>query len=825
MTLIIGASEPERPRGLPEAEVDLPPPSTAPAAHAVVTEAQLAAWLEHDSLVVRQYAVEQILHRKDAALSAHLTSRVNDVPGVAVEAIRGLEAMKVAEAVEPMLEAFAEARGEVLAALASAIGTLAPDRLVEAVRSRGRMDDEGFAGVASAVAILGNEDAVAFLDRALNRAGVVSVERRGSLYSSALLSGEPRLVQRALGQAIGESEREDPPAGSSYPARAAVAGLAGGPPDLGRKDAAEELWDVTTRTLREEADAALDEQTQAQLTQALADRRLDRILEVLRPFTTLEPWDPPESESDADDLGTMPRRRQGLLEGLIAQRAALARLDASAGAVFAAMAARAVAVVAFGHRSEAEAPALRAMAKVLDGVSPETLAEGSEAGLTQTLSELSERAMRPALVALAKERVGRAATLRRLARACFGAGHGEALIHAASESSDSRVHMAVARAAVQMPEAAEAAALAILSQSPLEEGPARFALVVAEQVRSERLALVLGRRFYSLRELDRTLLAQALLRCGDPRTVPLLESRSFADEPEEAAWVVLALAHGESREGKLAEAARRVEADFDEHEPEHGREPEHGGEPAPKLRVPLRCTSCGETLGYAFEHAYVDVEAKAAHGDPAFVGEVRCKACGAETLEPTDETGHILSMHMMQFLEEMRAGQVSQRPLVTPAQTELAGRKVGMARAVRELTESIQSSPDAIRPRLHRARLCLLLKRGSVDSDLEQLGELDSTSVEAEALRAHRLHQQGEVSAAVEKCAGVIRRLRDTPDVRLYDSPDAESLRQTLEGFLLELSDDGVSVPSDIDLTEAAERRRAREEAAEAQQASQSPST
>jgi hypothetical protein len=802
MSLIIGAGGNEAPV-LPEADVDLPPPTTAPEARFVLTEDAIRGLFDHSDPLVRQYAVEQVVHRRLDALASLLVDRIADDPMVAVPAVRGLAELKSTLGVDAMVERFSAASGDLLIALASGLATLAPDRLLPAIKGRGRIDDAAFPGVMSAVAIVRDDDAHAYLDRALTRAGLLHPERRSALYNSALLSGAPRPTKRVLSMALSDSTGEPPEGGGVAPSRVALALVAGGSGMAARPEAAPQLWAMTDDTLRSECEGALAPDAYARLEQALPRRQLDEILDALAPLLDLPPLD---VDPDDDELGTMPERRRGLLEQLVRMKDQFRGLNADAAALFAAASARAVAVMMAVRQGDADSPGVATIVKASEGrLSPALLLDAPEDELAARFREMGARALRPVAVALGRERFRRAGTLRRLARTLLAAEQGVLLFEAAAESPDGRVHEAVVRAAMDQVPAAEAAALELLSASPLDEKAGSFAILVAEELRTERLALVLGRRFYSIRPLDRTMAAQAVLRIGDPRLLPLLASRAYEHEPEETAWVVLAHVFDQPTEGKLGAATERVRDDV---------------QPTGALQVPMRCSRCGEVLSYAFEQAYVDVEAKDEFGDPAFVGDQVCKACGAEdSLLPTADTAQILTAHMMQLLEAMQTGHLSERPLVAPAQTEVGGRSMGMAKAMRELAEQIDASPDAIRPRLHRARLGLLLRRSTVEEDLARVESVDPSSVEVRALRAHQLNGRGERDAAMEALASVVQDLSRPDEPRLYDAPDAATLRSGLEDLMLELSEDGSAVPQGIDLGAAEQRRTERERAAAQAQA------
>lgn len=800
MSLIIGPDgRPLQPEpSAVEPEVDLPRPESAPEDTWALPDERVAALLDHEHLLVRQYAVEQVAHRQWDDPSG-LEVRLDDDPAVSTSAAQTLEALKHQPAADRLVARLAQARDEEAAAISSAIATLAPERLLPALKERGRLDDEAFAGAVTALAISGREDARAYIDRALSRANVVSPDRRSAVYAASLLSGDPRLVGRVLGQALSESTREAPPEGSVHPARAAFAGLAGGPPEYAQNEAHAELWRVATDTLEMEAPPFLDDEAARELSEGLRERRADRVLGSLEAIAELEPA--ALEGDDAEDLGTMPARRKGLLSELIRQRAAIARVGPEASAVFVAVAARAAAILTFGHRDDVESPGTRAVVEALDGaVSAAELLEGDEAHLVEVLAGKGERDIRTLLVGMVRNRFRRAGTIRRIARVLFTSGHGAALLAAAGESSDPRVHGAVVRAALARRAPAEQAVLSVLGARPLDPQAAPFAMVIAEQLRTERVALALGASFFELRDLDRSLLARAILRCGDLRLLPLIESRAFPEEPEEAVWVILSLIAGTPVEGRLQAALDRVMG---------------GGEEPKPLRVPLRCGSCGETLVYGFEHAYIDPKAESPDGDPIFAGDTICKACGTpDRLEPTEETTRILTGHMMQFLSELQAGRPF-RPLVTPAQTSVGGREVGMAEAFRTLSKNIESSPDSIRPRLHRARLGLLLRRSTVKEDLAKVFELDPTSVEARALEAQQWVRDGEAQAAMDRCAELVRELRADEEPRIYDVASGRELREGLEDLMLELSEENATTPADLDLGEAELRREAREAAAQ----------
>jgi uncharacterized protein YchJ len=213
-------------------------------------------------------------------------------------------------------------------------------------------------------------------------------------------------------------------------------------------------------------------------------------------------------------------------------------------------------------------------------------------------------------------------------------------------------------------------------------------------------------------------------------------------------------------------------------------------------------------LTYGFKRVFLDIEAKDQWGDPAFVGDVKCKACGFadDPFEPTEAATQILTSHMMEFLAATRMGRPVERPLVTPAQTSVSGRRMGFARALRELDKDIAASPDSVRSRLHRARMRLMLERPDAEEDLQAILQTDPKSVEALTLRSSLMMRKGDHSGAARDVIEVLKMLEHPEQLRLYDVDDTHVFKQSLEELLLELRHLGAEVPAEIDLR-AAERR------------------
>lgn len=805
---IIGSSRPAlegETTPLPAIPRDFPPPGSAPPSKRALEDDRIEGLLRHENAFVRAYGVEQASRLEGEEWSQAILSLVSDPDeAVASDAIHAMELRKYRPAIDAILERFRTASRDLVAVSASALGELAPERLLEAVRSRGRLDDEGYAATATALACIASSEVVEFLEKALNRAGALTPERRGALYGAALLSGNPELSSRVIGLALDDSKSEEPE-GASYPTRSALAAIAGAPLPYSRRAAGLEMYDIARAALEADVAPLLAEPERAALEDALKSKRPGAVLAALAPVLRRPDRELP---GEAAELGTMPRRRRGLLAALIARKDALDGLPLNAAAVFIAAAAHATSIIVAGDANDA--PALAALAKALEGDFDATkVASMPKDELRKLFETRTERQMRRVHGILTHETFRSATTLRRLASAVVEAGHGEGLLEAAADVDGTGLHEIAVKALSEHPERGEAILISVLERVPLEPKLARLALRAAEELRTERVALAIGRRFSDLREIARSPLIRAVLRVGDARLIPSIESRAFREEPEELAWVILSLVHGREKTGKLADALHRMERKSGV-----AAHPEHAGEaPERRVHVPLRCKRCKETLTYGFERILLDVEARDHYGDPAFTGDVECKACGAEEeLEPTEEAGRILTAHMLQFLADAKRGEIEEAPLVSPAQTELRGRKMGLAAALRALDQEIQASPSSIRARLHRARLHLILKRRRIVEDLDAVLEADPRSAEALSLRAAVAARARDLGKAFELTAEALRWTLSDPPPRFYDIDDVRTFRENLEDYLLELeSATGASPPADLDLEAARSRRRERE--------------
>lgn len=789
---IIGAPSPKAELDRPQ--IALPGPEEAAAASYLVSPERLEQLLGAEDVMLRGWAIEQLVARPDAGLDARAAEALADEdPYVFSEAVHLAMERPNDTARARAKDLFKEAEGRRAGMLATLLSRIEPEALAPAVREKGRIDDDAFPAVAAGLAVAGGPDAQAFFKRSLGRMQMLSPDRRSALQSAVLLSGDEEACARVLGDAIGDSNSEAP-ASSSFPTRVAVASLA----DLGIEDSrigeGARILEPSKKRLAEIAAEALEDEGRA-LRAALDADELGQAFELLAPIAALEL---PEPVGDHAELRNLPQRRQGLLRALLKRGKDVAKLEPAAAAIFVALAAQAVGIVVGAAASERESPGWTALSKAL-GVEPGALELDDVAALTARFEAKTAREMRPVCAITAREPFRRAITLRRVAEAITRAGHGSVLIAAVAENPQEGLHQLIAEGMSGALEDAETAALEVFDAQPLEPAEALLALRVGALIRTERIGLAAAARFWELRALSKTSVAQVLASSGDARLLPLLKARAFPGEPEEAAWVLGCLVAGEPLEGELAEAHARLE---------RGRY----GQEAQPLELELRCAECGESGVYGFERAYVDPKASDDLGDPAFVGDVICKACGAQdTLAPDNEGGRILASHMLEYLRSIEAGTPA-TAVVVPQVTTIGKTKMGISEALRTLGQRIDESPEAIRPRLERARIYLLLRRSALFDDLAAIRAQDAEAVEATVLEASAAAGRGEAPAAVAMLVAAHRRLGETPEPRLYDSASVAALRASVEGLLFELSRQGTPVPSEIDLGPARARQEALEE-------------
>ena len=517
---------------------------------------------------------------------------------------------KAGEATETLLDLFAEAKGVRAATLGTAIGRIAPEQLLDRVRARGRLDDEAFPAVATALAVAGGPAVAQYFDKALGRARMLNPERRRALYTAVLVSGDLKLCLRVLGDAVGDSNQEAP-SGSIFPSRAAVASSVVSLLNTARLEAGEPLYEQTGQVLQEDAVSGLDPDQAKELNRALEARMVGDALRALAPLADLPLRD--DADED-DDLARLPARRQGLLRALIERAKDIDRLEPAASTIFLTAAAQAAALVVSGGAPEKNSAGIQALSKALE-TDPEPLSNDSVETLSQRFEALTARQMRRVNTILVREPFRKAPTLQKLAEAVTRAGHGAGLISAAAESTDQTLRGLITMGMARTPEDAETAVLEVLDETQLEPQPAAMAMVLGERLRTERIALAVGRRFFELRQIEKALTAACSCIRATPDSFlsskPGLTRRTRGDGLGHSIFV-----HGAPVEGRLADALERIDA-------------LRYGAPRQPLEVELECERCKEVGIYAFERAYVDPEAGADKwGDPAFVGDVICKACG-----------------------------------------------------------------------------------------------------------------------------------------------------------------------------------------------------
>lgn len=771
----------------------LPLPESAPEATPVHARERLIELLTHPEPMVRTFAIGHLQSVDDAAVTEALAARVADAePGVAESAIKAL-ADKAAASVMSEVEArFQAASGSLAGECARYLARHAPERLIEALKTRSRLDDDAFAVTTAELGRTRSEAAIAYLDRSMNRAGTMPGERRSALYAAALLSGDPKLCQRVIGLAISDSKADEPEGGTS-PARAAVGSVAGLPLQASVKSEGE----AVLKQLRDEGTAFsfFSDEVREALESGLKTRALDQALAALAPVASLS-----AREKATDEHKSLVERRRGLLRAVIDHKDAIHALGAGPAAVFILLAIDAAQMLALSAKQAVESPALIAIAKALEST-PEALQELDEAGYRSLFAERGQRTIRAVVSPLAAETMFDVPLLERIISALLATGHGEALLDAAADArSESFVRLALSLLSKDA-KAAEAVLLSVLNRRPLEAPMARLALTAVTRVPTQRLALLLGRRFLELRDLARSSLAEALFRLGDPRLAPIVKTRAFQNEPEELTYCLLELLAGAPMEGELLGRLERLRGE---------------GPAEPAFRVPLRCTDCGQVLVYAFDGVYVDPKSDKPDGDPAFIGEPNCKACGAyDRFESTPATVQIMAQAMMQLLASAQAGGMMPHSPVLPRTTKLTGREQGLAAALRELNQAVTESPDSIRQRLRRARLLLLLHRGAAEEDIRAALQVDPDSVEAKLLLAGVHAQKGELQSSLTLMLEAHAGLAPETEARLYEA-DRAPLLEEVEDSLLELEAHGMELPASLGL-DAARARLADRQAAEAE--------
>ena len=786
------SSEPAR---LPRVELALGSPRDAPPAQPVRDRAGWAALAQHPVPMIRGLLLEHVARSREPAPWAEvlLTIATEGQGPLAERALETLGELAYAPAAELAEARFKASEGQVAAAAAVVLGRVDAARLLEATRARPRLDDVAYVQTMSALARSEHEPALDWLGKSLNRAGALSPDRRAALYSAVLLSGRTDLCARVIGLAVSDSRAETAP-DQVPPARVALSSIAGLPPMMASPEAAEGvlsgLLEAAQRTDR--APYGVDA---AALARALEARDVAGVLELLAPMVSLE-----SAQDETADRASVLRRRRGLLAALIAQKASIAQLPADAAAVFLAAAYSAAELISMSARPVAMSPVLAPLSKILGAEVAELLAMDG-AALEARFTAEGERKMRQVAGALANDPLWSAPVLDTWVGALVRAGGGAVVFEAAATTKQEAYTGAAIRALTASVEAGEESAVEALERRPLEDRATRLALALAGRLGTERLVRAIARRYYDLRELARAALADACVHTGDPRLTPLLESRAFADEPEELGWAMLSLLGGAPLEGTLAAVVARYEANGG---------PAQLGEEEEGIRLPLRCKACGEVGSYSMVRVYMDPKSKENSGDPAFAGDVQCRACGADDqLEATPSAVSLMMDSMMRLLSEQRAGvPPSSMPRVLPRSTKFLGREVGLAEALRLATKDAEASPGSIRAHLRRGRLRLALWRRGARQDAEAALGIDARSPEALLLMGGTFAQTGDFAGGLPHLVAAYERMLATDEPRLYEA-DAEALLDEIEDAILELEDLDVTIPDSVDLTRARARRDA----------------
>lgn len=802
MTLILSpklASEVKP--SLQVAELSLPDPESLPEQHRLLSHAELLVLLKDAHPLVRGYAVEQIgLRLPDPELAAALCEHLADPdPAVASQSIEFVGQSPDAAALDAMAELMKTAEGEPAAQLARVLADHQVDRLLEAIAARGRLSDQVYGAVMSALALNPTEAVIALFDRALTRAAILPPERRGALFGAALLTGHERLCARVFHHALTESrapsDSEKPDENEAIqPARAAIATAAALPIQASLYRFGRDLLKDVENGINAEILSDFAPDAQAAIEEAFRIPSIKHILLALEPALSL-----PGIAIDEIEASTqrMIARRRGLARFLIDHAEAIGTLSLDAAPLFVAALSQSLAILLGTTLPEATGTAMRVLAGIFEDTSAEALSEASRADLAARFSAISPRQMRRVIRILIQEPFRRIATSQRFVEALLDAGAGRELLENLAETAAPETGLQNLLFPFVKHPKAEALVVELLGEPDLPEPLLRLALELANLIRSERISVTLAKRFYALRARMRPEFLQAVLRTGDTRFLPLLESRLYPDEPEELSYALLKVIEGGPLEGDAFKRLDRVP------------------DPALLLWLPLRCPHCEEQLSYGFYRVFIDAEDKTRQGDPAFVGNTRCKACGAEnSLEMTALASQILTQHMLTYLEAAKRGEAVGPPLVAPAQTQVDGKKMGFAEALRQLDARVDSQPDHLDLRMHRAQLRMQLRRPEVETDLAVLREADPNAPQLIALELlQRLQNQAFPEAAELAIAG-LKRIDAGEPARMYSGETPAQLKAHFEDHLLMLQRLGIALPEAVDLS-AAEARHPEAEAHE----------
>ena len=782
---------------LPEPDVYVPDPETAPRAHRLHSADDVVALLAHKHPLVRSVAIKLARpYVQDVAVTEALIEALSDPDDfVFSEAIDLLHEFNISQAEFRMTELFKEETTIRAGSLGTALTRIAPHTLLENIKTRKRLDDASYGPVITALASVGGSDVINYLKKAIPRAQLYTPNRRQYLFMAVLSSGDVTLCTKILGEIVGESNSEAS-GNSVYASRAALAFIAEVPDELARLEEGKNLFEYNETIQKRDIFPALDEEMVKALEAAFKAQRVGDIVRTLSPLAS---W--PMAPDTTPNVANVARRRQGLLTALAERARDLDKLDLESSALFLAATTHAAVITIHGAAPELTSPGLRALSAALNVDGSILLEEDLEA-LKVRFEALSSREMRRVHTIITRERFRKNATLERLTEASMRAGHGAELIETAAEINSEDLLSVFLNGIKRAEEDTETALLKIFEDREAEDATVKMALMLAEELTTERVSLAVAKRFFYLRTVDKKSTAQVLLNSGDARYLPLLESRAFAYEPEEAAWVTLSLALEHPIEGALQQALHRALA-------------LHTGEDDNllPLKVELKCQTCHEVNDYRFERAMIDSETKNPWGDPAFVGDLICKACGQrDQLELTKKGGETFTHHLFKLIRMAQGGYPTE-PLITPMSTNLGGRKMGLAEALRQVTTKVEASPDAIRPRLERSRIRMILRRSGITDDLEAVRRQDPNSVEAKIIEATVNARDHEFAAALPMLVECLKQITDSDNPpRLYSATNAMSLQESIEDLLLLIESNGFSLPVDLNLQKARRRRREREE-------------
>ncbi|MEE2901752.1 MAG: HEAT repeat domain-containing protein [Myxococcota bacterium] len=795
---IIGESKAAGADVLSFPEHNLPAPETAPVLQEIWSTDEISKLLRHEHPMIRTFALRKIADTKKDDLFPALIERIEDPdPAVARTAIEIVGELNLKDAIENLTKIFSSSTGELAADAAVALGRIEPQILADLVRKRGRLDDYAYAITTMQLARVETEDARAYLKKAMDRAGALSTGRRVALYTAGLMSGDTALIKRVLANAMADSRTEPKEGEPDSAARLAVGAAAGLPASMSRISAGEALL----KSIAPESDDRIQDDAQKVFVASLRNNEPVKAIQGLAPLTVHG-----VSEMARPELQSAGRRCRALLDILIEQAPKMTGFSPEALAVFAAAALDSAAVVHSSQNNPAEAPALIALGKVFE-IEPNVFIESSSEELRDLFSTQTSRDVRQTCKILAVNPIEEDLALDKIVTALVTAENGTAVIDAAAEAQTEHLGRALLRVARSQREHAETIALEALQRRPLEEHVATLALIIAAELGTKRLSLAIGRRFLELRKIDRMRFANAIIKLGDLDLIEMVKARAYADEPEEAAWVLLSLLGNHSIENELAEATARVK------KREELRDDY-------RLALPLQCENCGELLTYRMFSVFIDPQATDRHGDPAFVGDTRCKACGVEDkLKATDIAARIMTESMMSALANFEQGKVSEAPpRVVPRRTRYNGKDMSVADAARQADKDVIESPESIRAHLRRARIRLLLRRYNTIEDAGRAKEIDPRSAEAMYVMAGALAQKGDLDEAVRELVEARDILLAEENPRLYEETKEVLLREA-DNSLLQLENLGAKIPEELDLSKARKEEEERIEAFRRRQA------